>query len=161
VLFLGHRALRLWRLRTRAGEQLFREAGRMRRSLTGSERPGPDDPTGEALGRLFPYALAIDAVEAWESRMTRHDLDAGAPSPGFRWLRRDPSWDRDRYLARPFSSITDELTSMITTTAAPPPGSSSGGSSSSSSSGSSSSSSSSDSGGSSGGGGGGGGGGGW
>lgn len=166
VLFLGHRSLRLWRIRTRAGERLYREARRLRRSLTASRRPAPDNRTGDAVSRLFPYALALDAVGAWEGVMARFNSDPVAPVARFRWLRVHAGWDRDPYLmTRSLSSITDELATTITTsTAAAPPGSSPGGSSSSdsSSSGSSDRSESSPSGGgSSGGGGGGGGGGGW
>ena len=151
VLFLGYRAVRLRRLRNRAGEALYQGARRARRgnvavaSSTGAE----------AFSRLLPYALALDAVTAWEAGLG--DLPPAPDSPVIfypSWYYRDPSWNQTGP-AWQWSSFTDGFSSMTSKAAAPPPGSSSG---SSGSSGSSSSSSGGSSGGDGGGGGGGGGG---
>ena len=150
VLFMGYRSVRLWRLRTDAGEALYRDARRVRRST-------PATPSPEATGAMvLPYVMALDAVAIWAA-----GLENIANAPGAGVDRRDHSIYQDpnwlwRSSPTQLGSFADDFSSMTAEVAGPAPGSSSG----SSSGGSSSSSSSSDSG-SSGGGGGGGGGGGW
>jgi uncharacterized membrane protein YgcG len=151
VLFMGYRAVRLWRLRTATGEALYQDARRARQSAPAATSEGA---TGTGI---LPYVMALDAVAVWAE-----GLEGLGQTPGAGVDRRDhrlyqdPNW---LWGTSPMqlSSFTDDFSSMTAQAAGPAPGSSSG-----SSGGSSSSSSgSSDSGGSSGGGGGGGGVGGW
>jgi len=152
VLFMGYRAIRLWRQRTAAGEALYQNARRARQSAP------PATSAGETGTGILPYVMALDAVAIWADGL--EDLTctpgAGVDRRNHRFYQ-DPNWLWGTGPMR-LSSFTDDFSSMTAKAAGPAPGSSSGSSSGGSSS---SSSSSSDSGGSSGGGGGGGGVGGW
>ncbi len=145
VLFLGYRALRLRRLRNRAGEALYQDARR-----AGSEQvAAPSGAGADGFSRLMPYAMALDAVSAWEVGLG--DLPPAPDAPAIfypAWYHRDPSWNQTTPGWR-WSSFTDDFSSM-TAQASAAPGSSSG------SSGGGSSSSGGSSGGDGGGGGGGG-----
>jgi hypothetical protein len=135
---------------------LYQDAQRARREKAAAASGAGAD----RFARLLPYAMALDAVAAWEAGLgdLPQAVSGTAVDPYPHWYYRDPSWYSTSRSPQQWSSFTDDFSA--TTSRAAAPGSSSG-----SSSGSSpgSSSSSSDSGGSSGGdgGGGGGGGGGW